>query len=202
MQVPSPFRSMQGGGFRGPRPGGPAFAAAVLGWFVFPVVSNRRWNDSSLAASACAASNEPADVFVHWGPYLNKPWDVGLSCGPSRLYVIALGGAGDEEFGELLYERGLSPAPPTVEVRIDAGYAGRNLYFETGCLPVPSLATGLFGRGITGYGNGGFVLGAGSRRRGTYTYASGCAPDEVAVSPLPRGWRDYAVRLDAERQTP
>ena len=199
MQVPSLFPSMLGGGFRGPGPGGPAFAAAVLGWFVFPVVSDRPWNDNSLAASACAASNEPADVIVHWGAYLNEPWDVGLSCGPSRLYVIALGEAGDEEFGELLYERGLSPAPPTVEVWIDAGHAGKHLYFRTGCLPVPSLATGLFGRGITGYGNDGFVLGAGSRRSGTYTYAAGRAPDEIAVSPLPRGWRDYAVLRDAER---
>ena len=182
-----PFSVLQGGGFRGSL-GGRAFAAAVLGWFVFPLPCA----EEEIGEAVARATNEPADIYQQWGSGLEGDHAFGVACGPSELLVVEC--SAQVDLDAFLRHQGLSPAPMTTEVRFGSH---RHLYYSTYGLsldPAPAL---LQVGGEVGYGSAVCVIGAGSHYGGEYyEYAPGHAPDEVPVAALPRDWTLHVERLN------
>ena len=184
---PAPlFSELEGGGFRGSR-GGRAFAAAVLGWHVFPL----RSLDGGERAGTCIATNEPADIYGLWGMDLAADHDVGIACGPSYLLVVEC--STQTGLDVFLSRRGLSPALPTVAVHFGER---QHLYYSTRDLAV-GVGLAIFDvEGAAAFvAKVDHVVGAGSRRHGCeYEYTAGRAPDETRIAPLPPDWARYMRR--------
>ncbi|MEU7004454.1 bifunctional DNA primase/polymerase [Nonomuraea sp. NPDC046570] len=185
-----------------------ALAAAARGWHVFPVavgdkvpLSGFRWTQHATA--------DPEVIGRIWA---RKPFNVGISCGPSRLVVVdldlpkpgeqqparwSLPGVGDgADVFALVCEEAGQPVPlETFQVRTRRG--GLHLYFTAPDGPALGNTSGDDGNGlgwrIDTRADGGYVVGPGSFVNlpdGTGAYEPIHAP---APAPLP-GWLAERLR--------
>jgi Bifunctional DNA primase/polymerase, N-terminal len=169
---------------------GSALSLAIRGWHVFPCVPGGKrpalrgnWQD--------LASADPDRVRDWWA---RGPYNIGVACGPSGLVVIDLDvprahHADDQDEGlaaapgasmltALCEEHGQAYPLPTYAVSTPSG--GCHLYYAAPDEPVRNSA-GRLGGFIDVRGDGGYVIGAGSRA-GARAYT---ARDRRPPAPLP-----------------
>jgi len=178
-----------------------ALSLAERGWRVFPCVPGGKrpalrgsWQDHATA--------EPARIRAWWS---RVAYNIGIACGPSGLVVIDLdvphgigavspaGGrsvvSGADVLADLCDRHGRPYPVPTYAVATPSG--GCHLYYAAPGSPVRNSA-GRLGPHIDVRGDGGYVIGDGSRIGGrAYT-----ARDERAPVPLPA----WIAGLLTERQ--
>jgi Bifunctional DNA primase/polymerase, N-terminal/AAA domain/Primase C terminal 1 (PriCT-1) len=103
---------------------------------------------------------------------------------PSNQFVLDVDPAkgGDESLRDLERVHGALPETPIVLT----GGGGRHLGFQHPGTPVPN-SVGMLGPGLDVRGDGGFVVGVGSRHRSgrTYAWEVTAHPDEVALASAP-----------------
>ncbi|SDD56091.1 bifunctional DNA primase/polymerase [Actinokineospora iranica] len=187
-----------------PRLMGHALAAARRGMAVFPLwprsktpsLHGRRDCDGTGVCSAGhlgweqRATTDP-DLIRHW--WSESPSsNIGVACGPSRIYVLDLDTAHGEQAPEpwtgarhgrdvlaQLAEQAGQPTPATFTVRTPTG--GLHLYFRVPADSPLRNTTGRVGWRIDSRGQGGLVVAPGSlRRNGSYTVAH-----RGPIEPLP-----------------
>lgn len=180
-----------------------ALEAADRGWHVFPVLAGRkepaieRWEDR--------ATTDLRTIERHWGT--GRRDNVGIACGPSKLYVVDLDTAGDADvppeyegtrirsgadvLADLEGARG--EIPDTFEVATPSG--GQHRYFAAPEGVELGNTAGRLGWKIDTRGQGGFVVAPGSRITGKPDPYRVTADREVAQLP---GW----MRQELENNTP
>jgi hypothetical protein len=179
-----------------------ALAAAERGWHVFPCVADGKrpalrgnWQD--------IATTSPERIRDWWS---RAPFNIGISCGPSRLVVIDLDmprlglADGDADDGTLfplsgadmlsMLARQRRQRYPTGTYVVDTPSGGCHLYFTAPAARVKNSA-GSLGPLIDVRADGGYVIGAGSRIGG----ASYAARSAVPPAPLP-SWLGSLIRDD------
>ena len=168
-----------------------ALSLAERGWHVFPCVPRGKrpalrgsWHDHATA--------EPARIRAWWS---QVSYNIGIACGPSGLVVIDLdvphgtgelspAGAGRsavsgaDVLADLCDQHGRPHPVPTYVVGTPSG--GCHLYYAAPGSPVRNSA-GRLGPHIDVRGDGGYVIGAGSRIGGRPYIAR----DDRAPVPLP-----------------
>jgi hypothetical protein len=181
---------------------GAALAAAERGWHVFPCVADGKrpalrdnWQE--------IATTSPAQIRDWWS---RAPFNIGISCGPSRLAVIDLDmprpdmaweDAGDGTLFPLsgadmlsMLARQHRQRYPAGTYVVDTPSGGCHLYFSAPADRVKNSA-GSLGPLIDVRADGGYVIGAGSRIGGRPYAARG----ELAPAPLP-SWLASLIRDD------
>jgi hypothetical protein len=162
-----------------------ALCLAARGWHVFPcMIGGKRpalhgnWQD--------LATTDPAAIRRWWD---QAPYNIGVSCGPSGLVVIDLdtpktpvrpgetipGRTGTHALTALCAAHGEPFPHATFSVVTPSG--GVHLYFRAAGQPVKNTA-GRLGPLIDTRGDGGYVVGPGSRVNG-HEYAVVCPADPV-----------------------
>lgn len=184
-----------------------ALAAAERGWHVFPCVTDGKrpalrgnWQE--------VASTSPAQIRDWWS---RAPFNIGISCGPSRLVVIDLdmargdtgeGDAADGDAGDgtlfplsgadmlSMLARQHRQRYPAGTYLVDTPSGGCHLYFTAPADRVKNSA-GSLGPLIDVRADGGYVIGAGSKIGGR-AYA---ARSELPPARLP-SWLASLIRDD------
>jgi hypothetical protein len=181
---------------------GSALAAAERGWHVFPCVADGKrpalrgnWQE--------IATTSPAQIRDWWS---RAPFNIGISCGPSRLAVIDLDMPRPDAEGTNPDDGTLFPLSgadmlsmlarhhrqryPAGTYVVDTPSGGCHLYFIAPSDRVKNSA-GSLGRLIDVRADGGYVIGAGSRIDGRL-YA---ARSSLAPAPLP-SWLAGLIKDD------
>jgi len=165
-----------------------ALAAAARGWPVFPLIPGGKrpaitdWPNQATV---------DADVLAVW--WRDRPFNVGIACGPAGLLVVDLDGPhGRARFTELA-----ANAEPTRTFTVATPSGGEHRYYHIECgAPAPSTVARL-GAQIDTRGTGGYVVGPGSVRptvqgRRYYRVIDGRPPAVLPnwiTAPLQRGPR-------------
>ena len=194
-------RASTGSAQRGPGLLGWALAAAERGWHVFPCVADGKrpalrgnWQD--------IATTSTAQIRDWWS---RAPFNIGISCGPSRLAVIDLDmprpdALGEPDDGTLFPLSGADMLAmlarqhrhryPAGTYMVDTPSGGCHLYFAAPADRVKNSA-GSLGPLIDVRADGGYVIGAGSRIAGRpYVVRR-----ELPPAPLP-SWLAGLIRDD------
>jgi hypothetical protein len=160
-----------------------ALAAADRGWHVFPCAPGAKhpalrgnWQDH--------ATTDEAQIRAWWTA---RPFNIGLSCGPSRLVVIDLDASkapgqpgGPANFTALCAADGEPVPKETRTIATPSG--GFHLYFTAPAEPISNSA-GRLAKLADIRADGGYIVAAGSRIRDRLYRVCRDAP----VAPLP-GW--------------
>ncbi|MBF6250176.1 bifunctional DNA primase/polymerase [Nocardia farcinica] len=148
--------------------------AAARGFFVFPLAPGSKKPAVPRHNWQVLATRDPHVITRRWS---QAPFNIGIACGPSRLYVLDLDTepghrAGPADHGRdvlthVAAEHGVPYPGPTYRVLTPSG--GEHLYFTAPSTPPLRNSVGRLGRGIDTRGVGGYVVAAGSfTHRGRY----------------------------------
>jgi hypothetical protein len=144
-----------------------AAAAAARGWSVFPV-----WPGSKRPAIRGWEQHATTDLDALEGWWRQRPYNIGIACGPSGLLVVDIDRPDAAPDG----------LPPTYTV---ATPRGEHRYYAVDRRRPGRSSTGLLGSHVDTRAAGGYVIAAGSTLRdgsGIRCYRAG-PPAEVAVAP-------------------
>lgn len=165
-----------------------ALAAAQTGHFVFPL-----WPRSKIPAISgweTAATRDPDTIRECWS---KVPYNIGIACRPSELYVIDLdaghGHAPPPDWagarhGEDVLERLATAAGASYPIRthtVGSPTRGKHLYLRAPKEPPLRNTIAKLGWRVDTRGVGGYIVAAGSiRREGTYVVL-----DDAPIAPMP-----------------
>ncbi|SFE22327.1 Bifunctional DNA primase/polymerase, N-terminal [Actinopolyspora alba] len=173
-----------------------ALRAAHAGHHVIPLCP--RSKTAVLPDWESAATTEPRAIRSWWS---QRPYNIGIACGPSGLYVLDLDQAhehepplawsgardGQEVLARLATTAGQPYPSHTYTVTTPSG--GQHLYFRAPAEPELRSTVARLGWRIDTRGTGGYIVAAGSvLTGGAYRVAS-----SVAIAPLP-AWLVDAVK--------
>ena len=149
-----------------------------LGWAILPIVEGGK--SPAVVGGYKAASKEwkKLEAFFAANPRLNY----GIATGAvSAFFALDIDGReGRATLAELVRKHG--PLPKTITVITPHG---EHRLFKSPGYPIPN-SVGRLGPGIDVRGDGGYIVGPGSRTPdGTYRYADGRGPEDVEIAPAP-----------------
>lgn len=163
-----------------------------------------RTRDGHKATVAMGEEGWEAAAEEWWGGRgkWRQPSNVGVATGNGLLVIdIDPGKAGDDSWDELLedHEGGAGGAGGVVEVVTGGG--GRHLYYRVGDGRKVPCSVGRLGRGVDVRGDGGYVVGPGSRHASGRLYAWEGQGEVVEAGTLPEApaWLLQAARGKREK---
>ncbi len=159
---------------------------ASRGWAVFPVKAKDK-----IPATRNGFKDASADPATVEALFDSQPdFNIGIATGePSGFWVLDLDGEeGIQALSEL--ERDYGPLPKTPSVRTGGG--GRHLYWRLNGEPVRNRSK-ILKKSIDVRGEGGYVVGAGSRHKSGITYEWEVSPDETEPVEAPKWLLDLVL---------
>lgn len=153
--------------------------ARKLGSAIIPVVKGGKAPAIQGGHKAASKDLKKLAAFFRANPRLNYGIATGAASGFFALDID--GPKGKAALAEFARKHG--PLPATVKQLTPND--GAHIFFKSPGYPIPN-SVGRLGPGIDIRGDGGYVVGPGSRTSdGMYRFAAGCGPEDVEIAPAP-----------------
>jgi hypothetical protein len=154
------------------------WVSLLLGFKVFPVVPGGK--RPAISRWPKRATKDPSVASRYFADHPKFNYGI-LTGAPSGFFALDPDGPeGRATIAALVKAYG--PLPETIEVLTPHG---EHYYFAMPGYPIPN-SVGRVGPGVDVRGDGGYVVGRGSRTPdGTYRFAEGHAPEDVAIAAAP-----------------